>query len=196
MTIQNPMNLVLPPCLGGGGLVLPYCDKHPQIGLEVFIAHHSSVIGEVTLGNKASVWFGAVLRGDIAPVLVGEGTNIQDNSVLHVGTGEPCIVKNNVVVGHGAILHGCTIEDNCLIGMGATVLNRAVIGQGSIVGAGALVTQDTIIPPNSLVVGTPATVKRELTEKERKQQEDYASKYIGIASDYRMMEKESKNPNQ
>lgn len=185
MNIQNPANLPLPGSAYGGGLVIPYLDKAPRLGENVFIAPNASVIGETELGDDVSVWFSAVLRGDIAPVRVGKGSNIQDNSVLHVGTGEPCVVGANCVVGHNAILHGCEVEDDCLIGMGAIVLNRAVVGRGSVVGAGALVTMDTVIPPNSLVLGSPASVRRELGEAERGEHLKYAPKYIGVAANYR-----------
>lgn len=187
MPIQNPMNLSLPESLSGGGLVLPYLDHSPVIGKEVFIAPNASVIGQTRLGDRVSIWFGSVLRGDIAAVEVGEGSNIQDNSVLHVGDDDPCIVKRNVVVGHNAILHGCTIEDGCVIGMGTIILNRAVIGEGSVVGAGALVTQGTIIPPYSLVLGSPARMRRELTDEERREQSVFAPKYVHVAENYRKM---------
>ncbi|MDP8246287.1 MAG: gamma carbonic anhydrase family protein [Candidatus Hinthialibacter antarcticus] len=180
------MDITVPASAYGGGLVFPYLEHQPQLGENVFIAPNASVIGETTLGDEVSIWFGAVLRGDIAPVSVGRGSNIQDNAVLHVGDDEPCFVGENVVVGHQALLHGCTVEDDCLIGMGAIVLNRAVIGRGSLVGAGALVTQGTIIPPNSLVVGSPATVKRELKDDERQQQAVYAAKYVEVAHNYRL----------
>lgn len=183
--IDNPDALPLPDSLYGGGLVLSYGDKKPAIGADVFIAHHASVIGEVTLGDNVSIWFGAVLRGDIAPVRVGRGSNVQDNSVCHVGDDDPCIIGSNVVVGHNCILHGCTIEDDCLIGMGAIVLNKAVIGKGSVVGAGALVTQETVIPPYSLVLGSPAKVRRELTEEERAHHAVFAPKYTKVAQKYR-----------
>lgn len=179
------MNLSLPGSLYGGGLVLPYLEFVPMIGEEVFIAPTASVIGRTALGDRASVWFGSVLRGDIAEVRVGEGTNIQDLSVLHVGTGEPCIVGKNVVVGHRAILHGCTVEDNCLIGMGAIVLNRAVIGEGSVIGAGALVPEGMAIPPGSLVLGMPGKVVRSLSEEERQNYTAFAPKYVGVAQNYR-----------
>ena len=179
------MKIAVPASAYGGGLVLPYQNHTPQLGENVFIAPNASVIGEAALGDEVSIWFSAVLRGDIAAVSVGRRSNIQDNAVLHVGENEPCIVGENVVVGHQALLHGCTVEDDCLIGMGAIVLNRAVIGRGSLVGAGALVTQGTVIPPNSLVVGSPATVKRELTRRERQQQANYAAKYVIVAQNYR-----------
>jgi len=185
MNVQNPMNLSLPESLAGGGLVIPFREKTPVIGENVFLASNASIIGEVKLGDKVSVWFGAALRGDIAAVEVGDGSNIQDNSVLHVGTGAPCIVGRNVVVGHLAILHACTVEDGCLIGMGAIVLDGAVIGKGSVVGAGALITQKTIIPPYSLVLGSPGKVVRELTEEERQKQSVFAPKYVELAGEYR-----------
>lgn len=185
MFIQNPAGLVLPESLYGGGLVLPYLDHAPQIGEEVFIAPNATVIGRTTLGDRVSIWFGAVLRADIAEVRVGEGSNIQDNCVLHVGTEEHCIVGRNCIVGHNVTLHACTVEDDCLIGMGATVLNDAVIGRGSVIGAGALVTQGTKIPPYSLVLGSPAKVKRELTAEEREHHMHYAPKYIKVAQNYR-----------
>lgn len=182
--IQNPMNLSLPESLYGGGLVLPYDNHVPSFGEEIFLAPNASIVGQTVLGNRVSVWFGAVLRGDIAPIEVGEGSNIQDNSVLHVGDDDPCIVRRNVVVGHNVILHGCTVEDNCVIGMGAIVLNEAVIGEGSVVGAGALVTQRTQVPPYSLVLGSPAKVVRELTDEEREQQSVFAPKYVRVARNY------------
>lgn len=185
MFVQNPMNLSLPTSVYGGGLILPYMDRLPAIGENVFIAPTACIIGQVTLGERASVWFGSVLRGDIAEVKIGNGTNIQDLSVLHVGTNEPCLVGNNVVVGHRVILHGCTVEDECLIGMGALILNRAVIGKGSVIGAGALVTEGTIIPQGSLVLGMPGKVIRTLNEEERKKYAAFAPKYIGVAENYR-----------
>ncbi|RJP22798.1 MAG: gamma carbonic anhydrase family protein [Candidatus Omnitrophota bacterium] len=185
MQIQNSFHISLPENAYGGGLVLPYLQKFPIIGEDVFLAPNASVIGEVTLGPQVSVWFGTVIRADIAPISVGDGSNIQDNSVLHVGTNEPCRVGINVVVGHNAILHGCTVENECMIGMGAIILNRAVIGKGCVVGAGALVTEDTIIPPYSLVLGSPGKVKRVLREDERSKYCGYASKYVDVAENYR-----------
>jgi len=187
MSILNPANLSLPGSLYGGGLVLPYLEFVPTIGEEVFIAPTATAIGRTTLGDRASIWFGSVLRGDIEEVRVGEGTNIQDLSVLHVGMNEPCIVGKNVVVGHRAILHGCTIEDRCLIGMGAIVLNRAIVGEGSVVGAGTLITEGMVIPPGSLVLGTPGKVVRTLSEEERQSYTAFAPKYVGVAQNYRSL---------
>jgi len=185
MPIQNPMNLTLPPSLYGGGLVLPYLDNAPMFGVDVFIAPNASIIGRVTLDDRVSIWFGSVLRADIAEVRVGEGSNIQDGSVLHVGDEDPCLVGAHVTVGHHVILHGCAIEDECMIGMGAIILNKARIGRGTVVGAGAVVTQNTIVPPYSLVLGSPAKVKRPLTEEERRAHGHFAGKYAQVAANYR-----------
>jgi gamma-carbonic anhydrase len=184
----------LPPIHNPGPLILPFRGKVPVIGEEVFIAPNATVVGEVLLGDHVSLWFGAVLRGDIARIEVGEGSNIQDNSVLHVGDEDPCLVGRNVVVGHAAILHGCTVEDDCTIGMGAVILNGAVIGKGSVVGAGALVPPKTVIPPGSLAVGHPAQVIRSLSPKEREHYAIFAPKYIRIAEEYRRLFQAEGNP--
>lgn len=185
MPILNPHNLPLPESLRGDGLILSYLDHRPALGEEIYLAANSTVIGRTRLCDRVSIWFGAVLRGDIAVIEVGEGSNIQDNAVLHVGDDDPCIVGRNVVVGHLAMLHGCTIEDDCVIGMSSTILNRAVIGRGSLVGAGAVVTPGTIVPPGSLVLGSPAKVVRKLTQEERDAQAVFAPKYVRVAGNYR-----------
>lgn len=138
----------------------------PIIDKDAFIAETASVLGDVTLGEGSSIWYGAVARGDIAPITIGKYSNIQDNATVHNETDIPAIVGDYTVVGHNAIVHGCTIGNNCLIGMGAIILNRAVIGDNCIVGAGSLVTQGKVIPPNSLVIGSPAKVIRQVTEEE------------------------------
>jgi carbonic anhydrase/acetyltransferase-like protein (isoleucine patch superfamily) len=125
-----------------------------------FIAQGAIVLGDVVLGKDVSVWYNAVLRGDTDKISVGEGTNIQDLSMLHADPGIPCVVGNRVTVGHRVILHGCTIEDDCLIGMGAIVLNGVRVGRGSVIGAGAVLLEDTDVPPGSVVVGIPARVVR------------------------------------
>src|SRR5690349_10217956 len=124
-----------------------FLQKKPSLGRNVFIARGAVVLGDVTLGDHSSVWFNAFLRGDINRIVVGHHTNIQDNAVLHLADDFPCIVGNYVTIGHSAIVHACTVEDECLIGMGATILDGAVIGAQSIVGANALVTQGVQIPP-------------------------------------------------
>jgi len=140
--------------------------KSPLVSPEARVAENATLAGDVTLAEGANIWYGAVLRADFAAIRVGKGSNVQDNAVLHVGPGIAAELGENVTVGHGAILHGCTVGDNCLIGMGAILLDRCVIGAGSIVAAGSLVTQGTVIPPNSMVMGSPAAVKREVRPPE------------------------------
>jgi carbonic anhydrase/acetyltransferase-like protein (isoleucine patch superfamily) len=138
--------------------------------------------GEVTIGEKSSVWYYAVLRGDLAPVIVGNRTNIQEQAVLHVDVNVPVVLGDDVTVGHGAILHGCTVGDGTLIGMGAVVLNGAVIGKNCIIGAGALVTQGKQIPDGSLVVGSPARIVRTLTDKEIQKNHENAAIYVELGA--------------
>lgn len=140
--------------------------KTPDIHPSAFVAPGAVVRGEVHLAENSSVFYNAVLRGDRAPISIGEGTNIQDNCVVHVEYDLPVTVGKNVTVGHGAILHGCTVGDETLIGMGAIVLNGAQIGKGCLIGAGALVTQNAVIPDGCMAVGSPARVKRPLTPEE------------------------------
>jgi carbonic anhydrase/acetyltransferase-like protein (isoleucine patch superfamily) len=140
--------------------------KKPQIADSAFIAWNAEVAGDVRIGTGASVWFSASVRGDIAPIDIGDESNIQDGAVVHVDTGIPCRIGKRVTVGHGAILHSCIVGDGTLIGMGAIVLNGAEIGPGCIVGAGALVTQGKQFPPRTLIIGSPAVAKREVTEEE------------------------------
>ena len=147
-------------------MIKQFEDKHPQLGHDVYISENAMVIGEVTLGDKVSIWFGAVIRGDMHYIKIGNRTNIQDNSVVHVTTAvSPTTIGANVTVGHGAIIHGCTIGDDCLIGMGAILMDDAVIGAGSLIGAGALIPPNMIIPKNSLVVGSPGKVVREVGDE-------------------------------
>lgn len=139
-------------------------EKKPKLAKTVFVAPSAQIMGDVVAGDKVSFWFGTVVRGDNAKIQIGEGSNIQENSVLHVDDGVPLTIGKGVTVGHQVILHGCTIEDDCLIGMGAIVMNEAVIGRGSIVAAGAVVLEKTKIPPFSLVVGSPGKVVKTYTE--------------------------------
>lgn len=153
-------------------------NKTPDISKTCFIAESADIIGEVSLGEDSGIWFNTTLRGDIAPVKVGKRSNIQDGSILHVNYNMPCIVGDNVTVGHGVILHGATVEDGCLIGMGAIILNQAVIGKESIVGAGALVTEGKIFPPRSMILGSPAKKVRELTEEEVEKIKENVADYV------------------
>ncbi len=155
-----------------------FLRKEPVLGRDVYLASTAVVLGDVTLGDHSSVWYGAVLRGDINRIVVGHHSNVQDNAVLHLADDFPCIVGNWVTIGHSAVVHACTIGDECLIGIGATVLDGAVIGEQSLVGAGAVVTPGTVIPPGSMVLGAPAKVKRALTPEERAGLKHWAEKYV------------------
>lgn len=152
----------------------------PKIHPTAWVAPGAFVRGDVTLGEQVNVWYNAVLRGDQETITVGKASNIQDNCVLHGDAGCNVTVGEYVTVGHGAILHGCTVEDKCLIGMNAVVLDHAVVGAGSIVGAGAVVSAGTVIPPNSLVVGIPGKVKRTLTEEDIQGTVDNALNYLHL----------------
>lgn len=136
--------------------------KRPMLAAGAWAAPSADVIGEIVLGEQASIWFGAVLRGDNTPILIGARSNFQDNAMGHSDHGAPLTIGMDCTIGHHAILHGCTIGNRVLIGMGAILLNRAMIGEGSIVGAGALVTEDKMFPPRSLIVGSPARAVRTL----------------------------------
>jgi carbonic anhydrase/acetyltransferase-like protein (isoleucine patch superfamily) len=160
-------------------MIIPYKGKSPVIHDNCFIAPGSVIIGDVTIGPESSVWFGAIIRGDINWIKIGAWTNIQDRCVVHVTHDTaPTEIGDHVTVGHGAILHGCRIESACLIGMGAVILDKAVIGSGSLVAAGSVVKGDMIVPPGSMVAGNPAVVKREISGDEK----EY---FIGWAENYR-----------
>ena len=142
-------------------------DKKPSLSSGTWIAHNATVIGDVRLGANASIWFGAVLRGDNEPIRIGRRTNIQENVVIHTDPGLPVVLGAEVTVGHTAMLHGCTVEDGALIGIGAIVLNGARVGAGAIIGAGALVPENKTIPPGAVVFGSPGKVMRQVSEAER-----------------------------
>ena len=166
-------------------MIKKFQNKQPQLGEDVYVSENAMVIGDVTLGDEVNIWFGAVLRGDMHYIKIGNRTNIQDNSVVHVTTGvSPTNIGNGVTVGHGAIIHGCTIEDDCLIGMGAILMDDAIIGAGSLIGAGALIPPNMEIPKNSLVVGSPGKVIRQIKEVEREMILERPQEYIDLASIY------------
>jgi len=162
-------------------MIIEFQGKKPGIADGVFIAENSTVIGDVTIESDASIWYGAVLRGDIDSIKIGKRSNIQDLSVIHVDKGKPTFVGEDVTVGHGAILHGCHIEDCCLIGMGAIILDGAEIGTGTIVAAGALVPPDKKIGPHKLVAGIPAKTVRTLSEKDFEELKHHAGSYAEYA---------------
>ena len=166
-------------------MIASYKGVFPRIAESAFIAASADLIGEVEIHRNASIWFQVVLRGDIGPIRVGRHSNIQDGSVLHSVTGVPVNVGEWVTVGHRAILHGCTVEDHCLVGMGAIVLNGVRVGEGSIVAAGALVLEDTVIPPGSLYVGVPAKLRRPLNDEDRAFIDAHAGHYLEYKEIYR-----------
>jgi carbonic anhydrase/acetyltransferase-like protein (isoleucine patch superfamily) len=155
-----------------------FLRKPPTLGRGVYLAGTAVVLGDVTLGDYSSVWYGAVLRGDINRIVVGHHSNIQDNAVLHLADDYPCVVGNWVTIGHSAIVHACTVGDECLVGMGATILDGAVIGAQCLIGANALVTQGTKIPDGSMVLGSPAKVVKQLTPEQRAGLKHWAEKYV------------------
>src|SRR4051794_26547079 len=165
-------------------LLLPFDGIEPEVADDAFVAPNATLIGRVTLAATSSVFFGAVLRADRDAIELGERSNLQDNVVVHGDPGSPTRIGSGVSVGHGAVLHGCTVEDDCLIGMSATVLNRAVIGAGSLVAAGAVVLEDTVVPPGSLVAGVPAKVRRALNEEERAGLRRNAETYVTLGRAY------------
>ena len=160
-------------------------DHQPQIAEDAYVVDNATVIGRVTLGPGASVWFNAVLRGDGDDIVIGAGSNVQDGAVLHVDPGFPLRVGERVSIGHQAMLHGCTIGNGSLIAIKAVVLNGAVIGEQSLVGAGAIVTEGKTFPPRSLLLGAPAKVARELTDKDLQMLKSAADSYVRRAALYR-----------
>ncbi len=166
-------------------MIVEYKGKKPKIAKSAFIAETAVIIGNVTIEEDANIWYGAVLRGDIAPIIIKRGANIQDNTVIHVDTDIPCIVGEYVTVGHNAILHSTTIEKESLVGMGATLLTGSHIGAHSIIGANALVTENKNIPEGSLAVGIPAKVVRNLSEKEKIFIKENALHYIELGKEYK-----------
>ena len=166
--------------------VFTFNNHAPLIDPTAFLAPTAVLSGQVSLGPQASVWFGAVIRGDIQPITIGPRTNVQDNCVIHVRhDGQGTSVGVDVCLGHGAILHECIVEDGCLIGMGALILDGAVIGRGSIVAAGSVVTPRTVIPPGVLALGAPAKPVREVTEQEQAATQAAVARYIRVAESYR-----------
>lgn len=161
--------------------IITFDGKTPTIDPTAFVAPSAALIGDVELAEQASAFYGVAVRGDTAAIRVGKGSNLQDNVVLHADPGFPTTVGAGVSVGHGAVVHGCTVEDDCLIGMGATVLNGAVIGAGTLVAAGAVVLEGTVVPPRSLVAGVPAKVRRELSDEEFAGVQQNAAHYVELA---------------
>ena len=166
------------------GVIMPYKSVMPKIEPSVFVAPTATVIGNVTIGEGANIWFNTVLRGDIQSITVGKYTNIQDNSTVHVMGDQPTVIGDYVTIGHNAVIHGNKIGDNCLIGMGAVLLGYCEIGENTIIGAGAVITQHKKIPPNSLVVGSPGRIIRPLLDDEIEALHQSAIRYNLLAQQY------------
>ena len=166
-------------------MIRPHRGRLPSLAPDVFIDASAQVIGEVTIGEESSIWMCAVVRGDVNWIKIGKRSNVQDGTIVHVMTKtHPTQIGDNVTIGHAAVIHGCTIEDQCLIGMGAILLNGATVGTGSIVAAGTLLVEGAKIPPRSLVMGSPGKVKRALTDAEVADIQAYADRYVGYRVDY------------
>lgn len=166
-------------------MIISFNNRHPRIGEKVFIAPTAVVIGDVEIGDGASIWYGAVLRGDMDLIQVGSNTNIQDNCTLHTDYGHPVRIGSCVTVGHNVVVHGSTIEDHCLIGLGALILTGASVRTGSLVAAGALLKEGQEVGPDSLVAGIPARVKRTLTEAERNGIQRATEVYLDLSRAHR-----------
>ncbi len=166
-------------------IILPYLTHVPSVHPSAFVAPGASVIGRVVLEQGSSVWFGSVLRGDVNRIEIGEGTNIQDGSIVHVDDDHPCLIRHHVHVGHHANLHGCVVETGAMIGIGAIVLSGARVGSEAIIGAGSVVLEGTDIPPRMLAVGAPAKVVRPVTDKDLSYIRGWIAKYIELAKRYR-----------
>ncbi len=165
-------------------MLLPFKDREPKIGKNVFLAEGSQVIGDVTLGDDVSIWFNTILRGDLAPIIIGSRCNIQDLSLIHVNQNQPVVLEESVSIGHHVTLHGCTIHRGALIGMGAIILNGTDIGEESLVAAGSLVPERKTFPPRVLIMGSPAKVVRELNEKDLEMIRGTARRYVQKAREY------------
>lgn len=165
-------------------MIIEYKDIRPKIGLNVFIAPTAIVIGDVEIKDNASIWFGSVLRGDMAPIVIGRNTNIQDNCTVHTDKDKPALIGDNVTIGHNAVVHGCAIEDRCLIGISATILTGARVREGSIVAAGSVVIEGQQIGPYQLATGVPAKTKKELSPTASGDIPQSVRNYLKLAADY------------
>lgn len=170
-------------------MIYPYKGKQPIIDDSVFIADYAVVTGDVTIGAETSIWYNAVIRGDVSPTIIGKRVSIQDNCCLHQSPSFPLIIEDEVTVGHQVTLHSCTIRNNALIGMGSIILDGAEIGEGAFIGAGSLVPPGKIIPPNSLALGRPAKVVRELNDEDKKDMARIVREYVEKGQYYKALQK-------
>ncbi|MDQ0176909.1 gamma carbonic anhydrase [Bacillus chungangensis] len=170
-------------------MIYPYKEKKPNIAASAFIADYATITGDVEIGDLSSVWFNTVIRGDVAPTIIGKKVNIQDNSVLHQSPNNPLIIEDNVTIGHQVILHSCKIRKGALIGMGSIILDQAEIGEGAFIGAGSLVPQNKVIPPNTLAFGRPAKVIRTLNDEDIQEMKRIYQEYVDKGQYYRSLQK-------
>ena len=166
-------------------MIMDFDGVTPRINKNTYISESVDIIGKVNVEENVNIWFGTRLRGDMNNIVIGENTNIQENSVVHVDVNSPCIIGRNVTIGHGAIIHGCNISDNVLVGMGSIILNNTKIGKNSIIGAGSLVTQGKDFPEGVLILGNPAKVIRQLTEAEIESIQCSADNYVSLSRKYK-----------
>ena len=166
-------------------MILSYGPKVPAVEDSAFVADNATLVGDVSVGKDSGVWFGAVLRADHGPITVGEGTSVQDNATIHMAPGRAVVLGDHVTVGHNAVIHGATVENNVIVGMNATILDGAVVGHHSIIGAGALIRENDVIPPYSVCVGVPARVIRTMTPQQAEQTERNALEYVRLAREYK-----------
>jgi carbonic anhydrase/acetyltransferase-like protein (isoleucine patch superfamily) len=171
-------------------MIYPFHNKSPKISPTAFIADYVTITGDVEIGDESSIWFNTVIRGDVAPTIIGKKVNVQDNSVLHQSPNNPLILEDEVTVGHQVILHSCIIRRNALIGMGSIILDNAEIGEGAFIGAGSLVPQGKKIPPNSLAFGRPAKVVRQLNEDDIKDMERITREYAEKGQYYKLLQED------
>ena len=166
-------------------MIMDFEGVTPRINKNTYISESVDIIGKVNVEENVNIWFGTRLRGDMNNIIIGENTNIQENSVVHVDINSPCIIGKNVTIGHGTIIHGCSISDNVLVGMGSIILNNAKIGKNTIIGAGSLVTQGKDFPDGVLILGNPAKVIRQLTEAEVESIKRSADNYVSLSKKYK-----------
>lgn len=170
-------------------MIYPFKDKNPKIDPSVYIADHAVITGDVTIGEESTIWFSTVIRGDVAPTIIGKRCSIQDLSCIHQSPNNPVIIEDDVTVGHQATLHGCIIRKNALIGMGSIILDGAEIGEGAFIGAGSLVPPGKKIPPNTLAMGRPAKVVRDITPEDREDMDRVLREYVEKGQYYKSLQK-------
>lgn len=170
-------------------MIYPYKDKQPAIAESAFVADYATITGDVVIGEQSTIWYNTVIRGDVAPTIIGSKVNIQDNSVLHQSPNNPLILEDEVTIGHQVILHSCKIRKGSLVGMGSIVLDNAEIGEGAFLGAGSLVPPGKVIPPNTVAFGRPAKVIRNVTEEDRKDMERIVREYAEKGQYYKSIQK-------